>query len=152
MKQWIACSLLAIGLLGVGCDSMNQSQIQVLPGRTLGGSAVATVPATDRAAVKQALAQIASRNKLEDLTSLSLYPDVICDYAQPTTIQPPSKNPARLVAWVQKDKIVIDLIQKSLEGGEPIAYQNLRSEILTALHEKFGSRVSVIPKPQHATA
>ena len=131
---------------------MNQSQIQVLPGRRTGGTAVATVPAAERAAVKQVLGQIAAKNKFQDRTSLSLHSDIICDYAQPTTIQPPSKNPARLLAWVQKDRIVVDLIQKSVEGGESIAYQKLRDQILDDLKAQFGDRVTVVPKTRQATA
>ena len=152
MKHWIACSLLIVAALGVGCDSINQSQIQVVPGRQTGRASVASVPAAERTAVKQALAQVAAKHKFQDRTSLSLHPDVLCDYAQPTTVQPRSKNPARLIAWVQKDRIVIDLTQKSIEGGESIAYQNLREEILTDLKDKFGGRVTVVPKTQHATA
>ena len=152
MKHWIACFLLIVGLLGVGCDSMNQSQFQVMPGRQSGGTTVATVSTAERAAVKQVLAQIAASHKFQDRTSLSLHSDIICDYAQPTTIQPRSKNPARLMAWVQKDRIVIDLIQKSVEGGESIAYQNLRDQVLADLKAQFGDRVTVVPKTRQATA
>ena len=152
MKHWIACFLLAVGLLGSGCDSINQSQIQVLPGRSATGTAVATVPATEREAVKEALQQIALKHKLQDRTAFSLYPDVICDYYQPVTVQPPSKNPIRLTAWVSGNRIIIDLSQKSIEGGEPIAYQNLRDQIVAELKERFGDRVTSVPKTQHATA
>lgn len=152
MKHWIACFLLGIGLLGSGCDSVNQSQVQVLPKRTVTGTTVATVPANERAAVKDALQQIALKHKLEDHTALSLYPDIICDYYQPVTVQPPSKNPIRLTAWVTGNRIVVDLRQKSVEGGEPIAYQNLREQILADLKERFGDRVTVVPKTQQATA
>ena len=113
---------------------------------------MATVPAAERAEVKKALEQIAAKNKFQDRTSLSLHSDIICDYAQPVTIQPRSKDPARLLAWVQKDRIVIDLIQKSAEGGESIAYQNLREQILADLKAQFGDRVTVVPKTRQATA
>jgi hypothetical protein len=152
MKHWIACFLLVAGLLSGGCDSINQSQIQVMPARTATGTAVATAPATEREAVKQALQQIALKHKFEDRTALALHPDVLCDYYQPVTVQPPSKNPMRLTAWVSGDKIVIDLSQKSIEGGESIAYQNLRNQIVTELTERFGNRVTQVPKNRQATA
>jgi len=152
MKHWIACSLLLAGLFVAGCDSINQSQIQVMPRRSATGTAVATVSASEREAVKKALTEIAAKHKFEDRTSLSLHPDIICDYYQPNTTQPPSKNPMRLAAWTYRDRVVIDLSQKSPEGGEPVAYQNLRKEIVTDLQLKFGDRVVIVQKPQHATA
>ena len=152
MKHWIACFLLGAGLLSSGCDSINQSQIQVLPARTAAASAVATVPATEREATKQALQQIALKHKFEDRTALALHPDVLCDYYQPVTVQPPLKNPMRLTAWSSGDRIIVDLTQKSIEGGEPIAYQNLRDEIVAALTERFGTRVTKVPKARQATA
>jgi hypothetical protein len=152
MKHWIARFLLVVGLLSSGCDTINQSQIQVLPARPAAGTAVATVPATEREATKQALQQIALTHKLEDRTALALHPDVLCDYYQPVTVQPPVKNPLRLTAWISGDKIVIDLTQKTVEGGEPVAYQKLRDEIVTALTERFGARVTKVPKAQQATA
>jgi hypothetical protein len=139
-------------LLGSGCDSVNQSQIQILPTQAPGGTALATVPALEREAVKSALQQIASKYGFSDHTELSLHPDIICDYFQPVATQPPSKNPMRLVAWTSHDRIVIDLSQESIEGGEPLAYQNLRSQIVADLKERFGDRVVKVPKAQHATA
>jgi hypothetical protein len=152
MKHWIACFLIVAGLSGSGCDSINRSQIQVLPGRSRAGTAVATVPATEREAVKQVLQQIALKHKFEDRTALSLHPDVLCDYYQPVTVQPPSKNPMRLTAWVSGDRIAIDLSQKSVEGGESIAYQNLRKQIIDDLKERFGDRVAQVPKTRQVTA
>ena len=152
MKHWIACSLLLVALLGSGCDSVNQSQIQILPTQSTGGTAVANVPASDRDAVKLALQQIASKHNFADLTGISLFSDIICDYYQSVTSQPPSKNPMRMAAWISHDRIVIDLSQKSIEGGEEQAYQNLRKEIITDLKEQFGNRVVQMHKSQHATA
>lgn len=152
MKHWIAGSLLLVGLFTGGCDSINQSQIQIAPQRATGGTAVATVPASEREAVKKILAQIATKHKFADRTAISLHPDIICDYSQVTTTQPPSKNPMRIAAWTHKDRIVVDLIQKSPEGGEPIAYQNLRDEIVSALQAQFGNRVVKMHKTQQATA
>jgi hypothetical protein len=152
MKHWIACSLLVVGLLVGGCDSINQSQMQVLPRPGAGGTAVAVVPATEREAVKQVLTEIATKHKFEDHTSLSLHPDIICDFSQPVTTRPPSRNPVRLAAWIYRDRIVIDLSQKSIEGGEPVAYQDLRNEIFAALQQKFGNRVVKVQKMKQATA
>jgi hypothetical protein len=152
MKHWIAVSLLLVGLLVCGCDSINQSQIQIVPQRTLGATAVATVPASERDAVKKILAEIATKHHFDDLTAISLHPDIICDYSQAVTTQPPSKNPVRLAAWTKGDRIVIDLFQKSIEGGEPIAYQKLRDEITSALQAQFGKRVVKVQKTQQATA
>jgi hypothetical protein len=152
MKHWIACSLLSVMLLSSGCDSVNQSQIQILPTRSTRGTAIATVPASERNAVKLALQQIAAKYKFSDHTELSLHPDILCDYFQPVTTQPPSKNPMRLAAWISRDRVVIDLSQKSIEGGEPMAYQNLRNQIVADLKQQFGNRVVLVPKTQHATA
>jgi hypothetical protein len=153
MKHWIACFVLVVlALIGAGCDSINQSQIQVLPGRTATGATIATVPASERDAVKQVLQEIALKYKLQDRTAQALYPGVICDYYQPVTIQPPVKHPIRLTAWVSGDRIVVDLMQKTIEGGEPMAYQNLRDEIVAGLQSRFGDRVTRVPKTQQATA
>jgi hypothetical protein len=147
MKHWIAGLSLVVALVVTGCDTVNHSQIQVVPPKTERGTpAVATVPAAERMAVKQVLTEIAVKHRFEDRTDLSLIPETICSFAQPDV-----KHPLRIVAWVTKDRISIDLFQKPPGTGETIAYRNLREEVMSALDKQFGSRLKLIHKMDQAT-
>jgi hypothetical protein len=142
MKHWIAGLFSALVLVLTGCDTTNHSQIQIRPPVTeRGAPAVATVPASERAAVKQVLSELATRLRFEDRTAISLIPDTICSYAQPDV-----KHPIRIVAWATKDRISIDLFQKPPETGETEAYRKIREEIMATLRKQFGSRLSLIHK------
>ena len=59
MKHWIAC-LAVVVLLLTGCDTVNHSQIQVLPPRGE-EPARASVPISEREAVKQVVSEIATK-------------------------------------------------------------------------------------------
>ena len=147
MKHWIAGLSLLVILVATGCDTVNHSQIQVLPPKTERGTpAVATVPAAERMAVKQLLTEIGVKHRFEDRTELSLIPETICSFAQPDV-----KYPIRLVAWVTKDRISIDLFQKPPETGETEAYRQLRDEVMGALDKQFGSRLALVPKMDQVT-
>jgi len=133
MKHWIACLTLLTSLLAAGCDTVNHSQLQVLPpkGET---KARVTVPASERESVKKVLTDIATKLHFEDRTQLSLMPEIICSFAQPDV-----KYPMRVVAWVAKDRICIDLFQRPPEAGETEAYRKLRDEIMSELEKNSGS-------------
>ena len=147
MKHWIAGLSLVSLLLATGCDTVNHSQLQILPPATERGSAtVATISAAERQAVKQALTDIAVKLRFEDRTSLSLIPETICSFAQPDV-----KYPMRLVAWVSKDRISIDLFQKPPEAGETEAYRQLREEIMGSLKKQFGDRLTMVHKMDQVT-
>lgn len=142
MKHWIAGLFLALVLILTGCDTVNHSQIQIRPPQTERGmAAVASVPSSERAAVKQVLTEIATRRRFEDRTELSLIPDTICSYAQPDV-----KNPIRIVAWASKERILIDLFQKPPETGETEAYRKLREEIMSTLNRQFDNRLTLVHK------
>jgi hypothetical protein len=126
MKHWIAGLSLVVALVLTGCDTVNHSQLQVLPPKVERGTpAVATVPAAERMAVKQVL--------------------TICSFAQPDV-----KYPLRIVAWVTKDRISIDLFQKPPGTGETQAYRDLRVEVMSALDKQFGSRLTLVHKMNQA--
>ena len=144
MKHWIACLSLSSVLLITGCDTTNHSQIQVLAPRP-GRGATATVPASEREAVKKTLTEIATRLRFEDRTALSLTPDTICSFAQPDV-----KYPMSIKAWMARDRISIDLLQRPPEAGEPEAYRKLREQIMTQLKERFGDRLQLVHKMNHA--
>ena len=147
MKHWIAGLSLVVALVVTGCDPVNHSQLQVLPPPTERGTPpVATVPAAERMAVKQVLTEIAVKHRFEDRTELSLIPETVCSFAQPDV-----KYPMRIVAWVTKDRVSVDLFQKPPSTGETIAYRNLRDEIVSALNKQFGSRLKMIHKMNQAT-
>src|SRR5688572_19792619 len=137
MKHWIAGLSLVVALVATGCDTVNHSQLQVLPKKVERGTpTVATVSAAERQTVKQVLTEIALKHRFEDRTDLSLIPDTICSFAEPDV-----KFPKRIVAWVSKDRISIDLFQKPPEAGEPEAYRKLREEVMSALEKQFGDRL-----------
>lgn len=140
MKHWIACLSLSAVLILTGCDTTNHSQIQLLAPRPERG-ATATVPASERDAVKQVLTEIAIRLHFEDRTAISLTPDTICSFAQPDV-----KHPMSIKAWMAKDRISIDLLQRPPEAGEPEAYRKLREQIMTQLKERFGDRLQLVHK------
>jgi len=140
MKHWIACLALA-ALFVTGCDTVTHSQLQIAaPKPQRGMPAMVSVPAAERAAVKQTLSDIAAKYHLEDRTGLSLVPETICSYAQPDV-----KHPISLKAWVSKERVLIDLFQRPPETGETAAYRKLRLDIMAQLKERFGSRLQMVP-------
>jgi len=139
MKHWIAC-LAVVALLLTGCDTVNHSQIQVLPPRGEEPSR-ASVPITEREAVKKVITEIATKLHFEDRTAISLTPETICSFAQPDV-----KHPISIKAWVTKDRISIDLFQRPPEAGETLAYQRLRDQIMGELKAKFGNRLTLVHK------
>ena len=138
MKHWIAC--LAVVVLLTGCDTVNHSQIQVLPPRGEEPTR-ATVPISEREAVKQVITEIATKLHYEDRTAISLTPETICSFAQPDV-----KNPISIKAWVTKDRISIDLFQRPPEAGETLAYQKLRDQVMAELKAQFGNRLTLVHK------
>ena len=147
MKHWIAGLSLVVALVVIGCDTVNHSQLQVVPPPTeRGTAAVATVPAAERMAVKQVLTEISVKHRFEDRTELSLIPETICSFAQPDVT-----HPMRIVAWVTKDRISIDILQKAPSTGETEAYRKLRTEVMSALEQQFGTRLKMIRKMDQAT-
>jgi hypothetical protein len=138
MKHWIAGLSLLLIVVATGCDSVNHSQLHILPPKVeRGAPPVATVPAAERQTVKQILTEIALRHRFEDRTDLSLIPETICSFAQPDV-----KHPMRIVAWVSDNRISIDLFQKPPEAGETEAYRKLREEVMSALEKDFGGRLT----------
>ena len=146
MKHWIACWSFWAAFLLTGCDTVNHSQIQVLPPKAEQKTRV-TVPASEREVVKQVLAEIATKMRFEDRTALSLTPETICSYAQPDV-----KYPMCVKAWVSKDRISIDLFQKPPEVGETEAYRKLRDQIVEQLEKHFGERLTLISKMNQVTS
>jgi len=145
MKPCLACLSWLAALLVTGCDTVNHSQIQVLPPKGAEKTRV-IVPAAERQAVKQVLTDIATRLHFEDRSALSLIPETICSYAQLDV-----KHPMRVVAWVMKDRICIDLFQTPPEAGETEAYCNLRDQILSELRKQFGDRLTMVHKMNQVT-
>jgi hypothetical protein len=139
MKHWIAC-LAVVALFLTGCDTVNHSQIQVVPPRGEEPSR-ASVPISEREAVKQVITEIATKLHFEDRTAISLTPETICSFAQPDV-----KHPISIKAWVTKDRISIDLFQRPPEAGETLAYQRLRDQIMGELKAKFGNRLTLVHK------
>lgn len=147
MKHWIAGLFLALLLVVTGCDTTNHSQLQVAPPlNERGKPTIATVPASERAAVKQVLTEIATRLRFEDRTELSLIPETIASFSQVDV-----KYPMRIVAWVAKNRISIDIFQKPPETGETLAYQRLREEVMTELKQHFGDRLTLVHKMDQIT-
>ena len=144
MKHWIAC-LAVVVLLVTGCDTVNHSQIQVVPPRGE-EPARASVPISEREAVKQAITEIATKLHYEDRTAISLTPETLCSFAQPDV-----KHPISIKAWVVKDRISIDLFQRPPEAGETLAYQKLRDQIMSELKAKFGNRLTLVHKVDQTT-
>lgn len=140
MKHWIACSLLLSVLLLAGCESVNHSQLQVLASAADRG-AVASIPAAERAAVRQLITDVALRWRLEDRTALSLTPETICSFAQPDV-----GHPISIKAWVAGDRISVDIFQPPPEPGESQAYQRFRNEVINALSVQFGDRLKQAQK------
>jgi len=57
----------------------------------------------------------------------------------------------RIVAWVAKDRISIDLFQKPPEVGETEAYVKLRDQIVSELQKQFGDRLTLAQKLEQVT-
>ena len=146
MKHWIACSALGSLLLVAGCDSTSHSQLRVAP-PPVERRARAVLPAADRDAIKQVLSEIGTKYRMEDRTSSSLVPDTLCSYQEID-----KKHPIRFVAWVKDQNVYVDIFQRPPEAGETIAYQKVRSEIMSALDSQFGNRLQMVPKIDQATS
>jgi hypothetical protein len=141
MKHWIA-GLSLVLLFLTGCDTVTHSQLQIVaPRRERGAPPMVAAPASERAAVKQVLSEIAAKHRLEDRTVLSLVPDTICSYAQADV-----KYPISFKAWVAEGRILIDLFQRPPETGETQAYRKLREEMMAQLRERFGGRLQLVHK------
>ena len=147
MKHWIAGWSLLVVLVITGCDTVHHSQIQILaPKVERGTKPVATVPASERAVVKQILTDIATRHRFEDRTELSLIPETLCSFAQPDV-----KHPMSMKAWVVKDRISIDIFQRPPGAGETEAHRKLREEVMSALEKEFGRRLTLVHKMNQAS-
>lgn len=145
MKHWIAClSLSALSFL-TACDTVNHSQLQV--GVPKGEEKTRlSVPAPERETVRQVLKELATRHHYEDRTAISLIPETIASYAQPDV-----KYPISIRAWVSKERIIIDLVQRRPDAaGETLAYSKLRDELMEALETNFGDRLRLMPKTKEA--
>jgi hypothetical protein len=145
MKHWIAClSLLSVGLV-TGCDTINHSQLQVVVPRGEEKTRK-SVPASERETIKQIVTELANRRHFEDRTALSLVPDTICSFAQPDV-----KYPISIRAWVEKPRIIIDIVQTRPDAaGETEAYRTLREQLQEELDKQFGPRVIMVNKMNHA--
>jgi hypothetical protein len=145
MKHWMACLSLLSLILFTGCDSINHSQLQI--GVPRGEEKTrTTVPASERETVKQVLTDLAGRRHFEDRTALSLIPDTICSFAQPDV-----KYPISIRAWVDKKRIVIDLVQTRPDAaGETEAYRTLREQMMEELKKQFGPRLTFVPRTEQA--
>ena len=145
MKHWIACLSLVCLLWSTGCDTVNHSQLQVLVPKGEEKTR-ATVPASERNSVQQVLKDIATQHHYEDRTKISLIPDTICSYAQPDV-----KNPISIRAWVDKQRIIIDIVQERPDAaGETLAYTKLREQVMAELEQHFGDRVALVGKTRQA--
>ena len=125
---------------------MNHSQLRVAP-PPVERRARAVLPAADRDAIKQVLSEIGTKYRMEDRTGSSLIPDTLCSYQEID-----QKHPIRFVAWVKDQNVYVDIFQRPPEAGETIAYQKVRSEIMSALDSQFGNRLQMVPKIDHATS
>jgi len=147
MKHWIACLCLLAVWLVTGCDTINHTQLQVVvpPAER---KTRTTVPASERETVKQIITELANRRHFEDRTALSLIPDTICSFAQPDV-----KYPISVRAWVEKPRIIIDVVQTRPDAaGETEAYRTLREQLQEELEKQFGSRAVMVPKTDQATS
>jgi uncharacterized lipoprotein YajG len=145
MKHWIACLSLFSLWLVTGCDTVNHTQLQVaVP--TADRKTRTTVPASERETVKQIVTELANRRHFEDRTALSLIPDTICSFAQPDV-----RYPISIRAWVDKPRIIIDIVQTRPDtAGETEAYRTLREQLQEDLEKQFGSRALMVPRMQQA--
>ena len=133
--------LLAAGL-STGCRMVNQAQYQ-LAGSGRGQNLQTTVTAADRQAVKSVLASTAATLKFQDMTELSLVPNVIGSWQQQD-----SENPIKLVARAVNDRVVIDLLHYPQTVGETLGYRTAKELLLENLRKKFGRKVVIIPKTE----
>jgi hypothetical protein len=105
-----------------------------------------TVPVSERETVREVIKNLATRHHYEDRTAISLTPDTICSYAQPDVHYPIS-----IRAWVNHERIVIDVVQRRPDvAGESVAYSKVREELEGELDKHFGNRLGVVHKTRQA--
>ena len=97
------------------------------------------VSAQDREQVKEALGAVASELRLKDFTATSLVPETIAFYQQESR-----SNPLKLLAWVDNDRIFVEVQQFPPQPGDSLLYQRARTAVQEELSRRFGQRSSSI--------
>jgi hypothetical protein len=142
MTKWIACSLLALAL--VGCDTIDRVQYRVEPRVNASGTRLA-INAGDVEMVKAVLQPLAADFEMRDISQQALIPNALATYQQYDTT-----HPMKMIAWTQDGAIIVDLAHDSPEPGESAAYVKARDQLLADLRRQFGNRVTIVPYKREA--
>jgi hypothetical protein len=132
---FVASSMLLVG----GCNTVDQTQVQIAPAEP-GGTFRAIVPPADREAIKAVLKPVADQFKMQDLTDLAISPKIIAYYQQVE-----KDMPLKLMAWNNDTSIVIDLLQGPSIQAPTTAYLDARERLLQDLQRAFGNRATLVP-------
>ncbi len=131
---------LILGLVVLaGCSvPPNQARYEVSSAPP-GAESHPAISEADKETVKEILATVAKPLKLHDLTASSLVPNTIVYYQEID-----SNTPVKLMAWIEGNKIFIDLMHWPESVGETRPYRSTREYIESELERKFGDRSSVV--------
>ena len=138
MNMTLARNALFGGLLLIlaGCISTTRTRFEI---SQPGDPSAIVASDEDRQQVKDALAEIAGELRLKDFTASSLVPETIVFYQHAD-----SRNPLKLLAWTDNDRIFVDLMQTPAQPGESIVYQRARALLREQLRSRFGERSAIV--------
>ena len=137
MKRLLARNAIWGTLLFVfaGCSTPSRTRFEVAPA----SSSASRASTEDRDAVRDLIAGLAKELRLKDFTSSSLVPETIAYYQQADT-----RDPLKIIAWTDNDRIFVDLMQVPPEAGDSMLYQRARALLQQELRARFGERNSIV--------
>lgn len=124
----------SLALVLTACTTTTRTRFEITPGEN-----PPRASAEDREAVKQVLAETASKLRLTDFTSSSIVPETIAFYQQAEKV-----DPLKVIAWGENGRILVDVIQVPREPGESAIYQRAREMLREGLRNRFGERTAMI--------
>ena len=121
--------------LFAGCSTPSRTRFEVAPG----SSSASRVSTEDRDAVRQVVAKVAKELRLQEFTSSSLVPETIAYYQQADTT-----DPLKIIAWMDNDRIFVDLMQVPPQPGDSPLFERARGLLQRELRVRFGARNSIV--------
>jgi len=121
--------------LFAACSTPSRTRFEVAPAT----ASASRVSNEDREAVREVVAKVAKQLRLQEFTSSSLVPETIAYYQQADT-----RDPLKIIAWMDNDRIFVDLMQVPPQPGDSAFYERARSLLQRELRARFGERNSIV--------
>ena len=129
----------AMALGGCG-ETANRSQYQ-FGGAPVGENAAVNFTTEDRESLRQLIASVADRFKLQDMTAGSLVPGVFAHFRQID-----ASYPVQIVGYNAGQRPIVEVIQTHPYGGETDLYRHVKEALVEEIDRQFKGRVEVTPE------